>query len=103
MRRFDTFVISYIFSSDNSVQITVVQRSRMRTKKKMSVTIDAEILEALEKAAKTCNMAKSQLAQEAFRLWFKKRTEESMAAGYFIYSISMSMLLELILAPKAIL
>jgi len=54
----------------------------MRTKKKMSVTIDAELLEAIEDVAKTCNMAKSQLAQEAFRLWFKKRTEESMAAGY---------------------
>jgi len=54
----------------------------MRTKKKMSVTIDAELLEAIEDVAKTCNMAKSQLAQEAFRLWFKKRTEELMAAGY---------------------
>ena len=54
----------------------------MRTKKKMSVTIDSEIFEAIEKAAATCNMAKSQLAQEAFRLWFKKRTEELMAAGY---------------------
>jgi metal-responsive CopG/Arc/MetJ family transcriptional regulator len=54
----------------------------MRTKKKMSVTIDTEILEAIEDVAKTCNMAKSQLAQEAFRLWFKKRTEELMAAGY---------------------
>ncbi len=54
----------------------------MRTKKKMSVTIDAEIFEDIEKAAETCNMAKSQLAQEAFKLWFKKKTEESMAAGY---------------------
>ncbi|MBW2251211.1 MAG: hypothetical protein JRF60_11430 [Deltaproteobacteria bacterium] len=54
----------------------------MRTKKKMSVTIDAEIFEDIEKAAETCNMAKSQLAQEAFRLWLKKKTEESMAAGY---------------------
>ncbi len=54
----------------------------MRTKKKMSVTIDAEIFEDIEKAAKTRNIAKSQLAQEAFRLWFKKKTEESMAAGY---------------------
>jgi len=54
----------------------------MRTKKKISVTIDAELLEAIEDVAKTCNMAKSQLAQEAFRLWFKKRTEELMAAGY---------------------
>ena len=54
----------------------------MRTKKKISVTIDAEIFEAIERAAETCNMAKSQLAQEAFRLWFKKRTEKLMAAGY---------------------
>jgi predicted transcriptional regulator len=54
----------------------------MRTKKKMSITIDAEIFEAIEKVAEVCNMAKSQLAQEAFRLWFKKRTEELMAKGY---------------------
>ena len=54
----------------------------MRTKKKMSITIDAEIFEAIEKVAEACNMAKSQLAQEAFRLWFKKRTEELMAKGY---------------------
>jgi metal-responsive CopG/Arc/MetJ family transcriptional regulator len=54
----------------------------MRTKKKISVTIDAEIFEAIEKAAETCNIAKSRLAQEAFRLWLKKRTEELMAAGY---------------------
>ena len=54
----------------------------MRTKKKMSVTIDAEIFEDIEKAAEVRNMAKSQLAQEAFRLWFKIKTEESMAAGY---------------------
>jgi hypothetical protein len=54
----------------------------MRTKKKMSVTIDAEIFEDIEKAAEIRNMAKSQLAQEAFRLWFKIKTEESMAAGY---------------------
>ena len=54
----------------------------MRTKKKVSVTIDAEIFEDIAKAAEACNMAKSQLAQEAFKLWLKKRTEESMAAGY---------------------
>ena len=54
----------------------------MRTKKKMSVTIDADIFEAIEKAAKSCNMVKSHLAQEAFKLWFKKRTEELMAKGY---------------------
>ena len=54
----------------------------MRTKKKMSVTIDVDIFEAIENAAEVCNMAKSQLAQEAFRLWLKKRTEKLMAKGY---------------------
>ena len=54
----------------------------MRNKRKISVTIDEEILKAIEKASKTFNMAKSQLAQEALRLWLKKKTEESMARGY---------------------
>jgi len=54
----------------------------MRTKKKISVTIDAEIFEAIEEAAKTRKIAKSQLAQEAFKMWLKKKTEESMAEGY---------------------
>jgi len=54
----------------------------MKTKKKMSITIDADIFEAVEKAAASCNMAKSHLAQEAFSLWLKKRTEALMAKGY---------------------
>ena len=54
----------------------------MRTKKKVSLTIDAEIFKAVEKAAKACNMAKSHLAQEALILWLRKKTEESMARGY---------------------
>ena len=54
----------------------------MRTKKKVSLTIDAELFEAIEKAAKACNMAKSHLAQEALILWLRKKTEESMAEGY---------------------
>jgi len=54
----------------------------MRTKRKISVTIDEEILVAIEKASKTFNMAKSHLTQEAFRLWLKKKTEELMARGY---------------------
>jgi hypothetical protein len=54
----------------------------MKTKKKMSITIDADIFDAVEKAATSYNMAKSHLAQEAFNLWLKKRTEELMAKGY---------------------
>ena len=54
----------------------------MRTKKKISVTIDEEIFEAIEKASNNYNMAKSQLAQEAFSLWLKKKTGKLMAMGY---------------------
>jgi len=54
----------------------------MRTKKKMSVTLDADIFEAIEVAAETHKIAKSQLAQEAFKLWLKNRTDKLMAEGY---------------------
>ena len=54
----------------------------MRTKRKVSLTIDEDLYEAIEKASKTLNVAKSQLAQEAFRLWLKKETEDLMAKGY---------------------
>ena len=54
----------------------------MRTKKKVSLTIDKDLYAAIEKASKALNMAKSQLAQEAFRLWLKEETETSMAKGY---------------------
>ena len=54
----------------------------MRTKRKVSLTIDGDLYMDIEKAAKTFNMAKSQLAQEAFRLWLKMETEALMAKGY---------------------
>jgi hypothetical protein len=54
----------------------------MRTKRKVSLTIDEDIYTAIEKASKTLNLAKSQLAQEAFSLWLKKETEVLMAKGY---------------------
>ncbi len=54
----------------------------MRTKRKVSLTIDEDLYTAIDKASKTFNMAKSQLAQEAFRLWLKKETEALMAKGY---------------------
>lgn len=54
----------------------------MRTKKKVSLTIDGDLYISIEKAAKTLNMAKSHLAQEAFRLWLKNKTDEFMAQGY---------------------
>ncbi len=55
---------------------------KMRTKRKVSLTIDEDLYTAIDKASKTFNMAKSQLAQEAFRLWLKKETEALMAKGY---------------------
>ena len=54
----------------------------MRTKRKVSLTIDEDLFIAIEKASKAINIAKSQLAQEAFRLWLKKETEALMAKGY---------------------
>lgn len=54
----------------------------MSTKKKLSVTIDEELLGAVNKASKESNMGKSKLAQEALKLWLKKRTEDLMAKGY---------------------
>ena len=54
----------------------------MRTKKKVSLTIDGDLYMDIEKAAKTLNMAKSHLAQEAFKLWLKKKTEALMVKGY---------------------
>jgi len=54
----------------------------MRTKRKVSLTIDEQIYKAIEKASKIHQIAKSQLAQEAFSLWLKKETEALMAQGY---------------------
>jgi len=54
----------------------------MRTKKKVSLTIDVDLYKAIEKASKTHKLAKSQLAQEAFSLWLKKETDALMAKGY---------------------
>ncbi|NQT57336.1 MAG: hypothetical protein HQ551_14020 [Desulfobacteraceae bacterium] len=54
----------------------------MRTKRKVSLTLDEALCADIEKAAKTFNMAKSQLAQKAFRLWLKNETEALMAKGY---------------------
>jgi len=54
----------------------------MRTKKKVSLTIDEDLYDAIDKASKMLKMAKSQLAQEAFSLWLKKETEALMAKGY---------------------
>ncbi len=54
----------------------------MRTKRKVSLTIDEDLYEAIDKASKTLKLAKSQLAQEAFSLWLKKETEALMAKGY---------------------
>ena len=54
----------------------------MRTKRKVSLTIDEGIYKAIEDASKKHKIAKSQLAQEAFELWITKETEVHMAKGY---------------------
>jgi len=54
----------------------------MRTKGKLSITIDYKLLEEIEKASKVHHFSKSRLTEEALKLWFKKNTEELMARGY---------------------
>ncbi len=54
----------------------------MRTKRKISLTIDDRVYRAIERAAKAQNMAKSHIAQKAFELWLKNETETMMAKGY---------------------
>ncbi len=54
----------------------------MRTKSKLSITIDNKILEELERTTKANKFSKSQLTEEALKLWFKKYSEELMAKGY---------------------
>lgn len=54
----------------------------MVRKKKISLTIDKDLLESMEIATHFHQIAKSQLIQEAIELWLKKRTEEQMAKGY---------------------
>jgi metal-responsive CopG/Arc/MetJ family transcriptional regulator len=54
----------------------------MRTKKKVSLTIDEEIYGAIEEASETRNITRSQIAEDALRLWLRKETEALMAKGY---------------------
>jgi len=54
----------------------------MRTKRKLSITIDYKLWEEMEKASKVHHFSKSRLTEEAIKLWFKKNTEELMARGY---------------------
>ena len=54
----------------------------MGAKRKMSVTIDADILNTIEGIAKATGAAKSRLTQEALKLWLKKKAQDLMAEGY---------------------
>jgi metal-responsive CopG/Arc/MetJ family transcriptional regulator len=54
----------------------------MQAKKIITVTIDEEIYNAVEQAAREFKMHRSQLAQEALSSWLKKQTESLMARGY---------------------
>ena len=54
----------------------------MVAKRKMSVTIDVDILKRIEDIAEASGTAKSRVTQEALALWLKKRTQDLMAEGY---------------------
>lgn len=54
----------------------------MKTKKKLSITIDNNLWEEVEKTSKAKKCSKSRLTEEALKLWFKKEREKLMAKGY---------------------
>lgn len=54
----------------------------MQTKKKITITIDEGLCEAIDQATRRFKMARSQLAQEALSLWLKKQTGALMKQGY---------------------
>jgi hypothetical protein len=54
----------------------------MKTKKKVTITIDEDLYDVVNQATKLFNMARSRLAQEAISLWLEKKREELMAEGY---------------------
>jgi metal-responsive CopG/Arc/MetJ family transcriptional regulator len=54
----------------------------MRTKRKLSITIDYKLFGEMENASKIHHVSKSRLNEEAIKLWLKKNTEELMAKGY---------------------
>jgi len=54
----------------------------MQTKQKLSLTIDKDIYDALEEAARVQGLPKSRLAQKALELLFKNETDALMARGY---------------------
>jgi len=53
----------------------------MKTKKKISVTIDQGVYEAVDQASRHFQVARSQLAQEAFTLWLRKKGRKSDGSG----------------------
>ena len=54
----------------------------MKTKKTISVTIDKGVYAAVDQASRHFQLARSQLAQEAFTLWLRTKAESLMAQGY---------------------
>lgn len=54
----------------------------MRTKKKITITIDEETYNAVDRASQDLKIPRSQLAQEALSLWLKRQTEDLMGHGY---------------------
>ena len=56
----------------------------MKTKKKVTITIDENLYYAVNQASRRFKIARSRLAQEAISLWLRKKAEESMEEGYKI-------------------
>lgn len=54
----------------------------MAAKVKVTVSIDAGLLEAIGRVSRRTGKARSQLVEEALRLWRRRQLDEALKAGY---------------------
>ncbi len=54
----------------------------MRHKVKLTISLDQDIVEKLDEMARQSKKPRSQVVQEALRLWRRKELNEKLAEGY---------------------
>jgi hypothetical protein len=65
-----------------SMKNTTGRSTMMKTKVKLSMSIDKKLFALIERASQARKIPKSRLAEQAFALWFQLETEKLMAQGY---------------------
>jgi len=54
----------------------------MRQKVKLTVSLDQDLVEALDEMSRQSKKPRSQVVQDALRLWRRKELHEKLAEGY---------------------